>query len=144
MARRFCGPCGYLLFAIYLVFAARAGAVPQEKSSASQDVESLDLATKLENQGKAAQDRGDLTGAENFHQRALAIREKLAPESLEVASSVNNLGNVAHTRRDLDKAEDYYKRALALREDGQTSAMRPHAWGPNLLADGAVFLLRGR
>jgi len=36
------------------------------------------------------------------------------------------------------------ERALALREDGQTSAMRPHAWGPNLLADGAVFLLRGR
>ena len=36
------------------------------------------------------------------------------------------------------------ERALALREDGRTSAMRPHAWGPNLLADGAVFLLRGR
>ena len=36
------------------------------------------------------------------------------------------------------------ERALALREDGRTSAMQPHAWGPNLLADGAVFLLRGR
>jgi methionine biosynthesis protein MetW len=43
-----------------------------------------------------------------------------------------------------DKTGAEIERALALREDGQTSAMHPHAWGPNLLADGAVFLLRGR
>ena len=43
-----------------------------------------------------------------------------------------------------NEAEAVIERALALREDGQTSAMSPHAWGPNLLADGAVFLLRGR
>jgi len=34
------------------------------------------------------------------------------------------------------------ERALALREDGQTRAMQPYAWGPNLLAEGAIFLLR--
>ena len=34
------------------------------------------------------------------------------------------------------------ERALALREDGLTRAMQPYAWGPNLLAEGAIFLLR--
>ncbi len=36
------------------------------------------------------------------------------------------------------------ERALALREDGHTRVMRPYAWGPNLLADGAIFLLHTR
>ncbi len=34
------------------------------------------------------------------------------------------------------------ERALALDEKGRTRAMRAEAWGPNLLADGAIFLLR--
>jgi methionine biosynthesis protein MetW len=34
--------------------------------------------------------------------------------------------------------------ALALREDGHTQAMHPHAWGPNLLAEGAIFFLRSK
>jgi len=32
--------------------------------------------------------------------------------------------------------------AHALREDGSTVPMRPDAWGPNLLAPGAIFLLK--
>jgi methionine biosynthesis protein MetW len=32
--------------------------------------------------------------------------------------------------------------AHALRENGTTTAMRAHAWGPNLLAPGAIFLLK--
>jgi methionine biosynthesis protein MetW len=34
------------------------------------------------------------------------------------------------------------ERALALGEKGRTRPMRPDAWGPNLLAEGAIFLLR--
>jgi methionine biosynthesis protein MetW len=34
------------------------------------------------------------------------------------------------------------ERALALSELGATHPMRPDAWGPNLLAEGAIFLLR--
>ncbi len=34
------------------------------------------------------------------------------------------------------------ERALALDESGRTQAMRPEAWGPNILANGAIFLLR--
>jgi methionine biosynthesis protein MetW len=36
------------------------------------------------------------------------------------------------------------ERALALDEKGRTRPMRPDAWGPNLLAEGAIFLLRQR
>ncbi|MBS0470254.1 MAG: methionine biosynthesis protein MetW [Proteobacteria bacterium] len=36
------------------------------------------------------------------------------------------------------------ERALALNEAGQTRAMRAEAWGPNILAEGAIFLLHGR
>ncbi|MGZ6022050.1 MAG: methionine biosynthesis protein MetW [Rhizomicrobium sp.] len=35
------------------------------------------------------------------------------------------------------------ERALSLDENGLTHPMRADAWGPNLFADGAIFLLRG-
>jgi methionine biosynthesis protein MetW len=34
------------------------------------------------------------------------------------------------------------ERALALKGNGSTQPMRTEAWGPNLLAEGAIFLLR--
>jgi methionine biosynthesis protein MetW len=36
------------------------------------------------------------------------------------------------------------ERALALSERGQTREMHAVAWGPNLFADGAIFLLKGK
>jgi methionine biosynthesis protein MetW len=36
------------------------------------------------------------------------------------------------------------ERALSLDEKGLTHPMRTDAWGPNLFAEGAIFLLRGR
>ena len=36
------------------------------------------------------------------------------------------------------------ERALALGENGRTHVMHPHAWGPNLFAEGAIFLLRSK
>ena len=35
----------------------------------------------------------------------------------------------------------HIERALALKENGRTRAMEPSAWGPNLFAEGAIFLL---
>jgi methionine biosynthesis protein MetW len=35
------------------------------------------------------------------------------------------------------------ERALAINENGRTRAMKAEAWGPNLFADGAIFLLKG-
>jgi methionine biosynthesis protein MetW len=34
--------------------------------------------------------------------------------------------------------------ALALRKDGHTQTMRAQSWGPNLLAEGAIFFLRAK
>lgn len=34
--------------------------------------------------------------------------------------------------------------ALALRKDGHTEEMQAHSWGPNLLAEGAIFFLRSK
>jgi methionine biosynthesis protein MetW len=39
------------------------------------------------------------------------------------------------------KAGGRIERAVALESDGHTRPMRPDAWGPNLLAEGAIFLL---
>jgi methionine biosynthesis protein MetW len=36
------------------------------------------------------------------------------------------------------------ERALALDESGRISTMHAEAWGPNLFAEGAIFLLRGK
>ena len=36
------------------------------------------------------------------------------------------------------------EKALALSEKGHTRPMQPDAWGPNIFADGAIFLLRPR
>jgi methionine biosynthesis protein MetW len=36
------------------------------------------------------------------------------------------------------------ERALALDEKGRTRPMRADAWGPNIFADGAIFLLRAK
>jgi methionine biosynthesis protein MetW len=33
------------------------------------------------------------------------------------------------------------ERAIALSEEGRTHAMQPDAWGPNLFAEGAIFML---
>ena len=44
----------------------------------------------------------------------------------------------------VDEAGGMVQSALALREDGHTQAMRAHAWGPNLLAEGAIFFLRAK
>ena len=58
----------------------------------------------------------DPAKAKEYYERALLIRQKLAPGSTAVADSLNNLGFVAHDQGDLAKAKEYYERALAIRE----------------------------
>ena len=43
-----------------------------------------------------------------------------------------------------DEAGAVIENALALDEKGRTRPTQPHAWGPNVLAGGAIFLLRPR
>jgi len=68
------------------------------------------------NLGIVTFNRGDLAGAQDYFERALRIRERLAPNSLDGAASLNNLGNVVRERGDLAAAHDYHSRALAIRE----------------------------
>ena len=71
----------------------------------------------LHHLGTVAFDRGDLSLAQDYCNRALVIKENLAPGSLEVAMSLGNLGNVALRRGDLALAQEYYNHALAIREN---------------------------
>ena len=58
----------------------------------------------------------DLPGAERHFERALAIREKLAPGGLDVSFALVSLSELARERGDLDRAESLSLRALAIRE----------------------------
>jgi CHAT domain-containing protein/Tfp pilus assembly protein PilF len=60
--------------------------------------------------------RGDLETPEGLWTRALATRERLAPDSLPTATCLNSLGALNSARGRLDVAEAFYRRALAIRE----------------------------
>ena len=57
------------------------------------------MASSLFNLGTVVSEQGDLVGAAAYYQRALAIRERLAPNSLAMAASLNNLGTLATAER---------------------------------------------
>ncbi len=72
-------------------------------------------ATRLNQEGKALEAKGDLERAEAMYRRALEIAEKLdQPET--VAAEYGNLGNVLQTRGDLDGAEAMYRKAMEIFE----------------------------
>ncbi len=78
--------------------------------------EGLDVARSLRNLGKIARVRGDVTKADVYYRRALAIGEKVAPASPKVTEFLVGLGNVARDRKDFVKAEEYYRHALTIVE----------------------------
>ena len=89
--------------------------VPEQKITPASGVPSLDFARSLNDVGDAALERGDLAEAQAYHRRALAVRQKLAPQSLVVAQSLNALGNVALERGDFPTAQGYLERSLRIR-----------------------------
>ena len=56
------------------------------------------------NIGLVLYNKGDLDGALEQHQRALAIKEVKNPNSWDVANSYNNTGNVLFQKRDIGRA----------------------------------------
>ena len=74
--------------------------------------DSLDVAGSLNNLGNVAEGRSDLAAAEGFHNRSLAINERVAPDSLVVATSLNNLGRVFRQRGSLEAAREYFCKAV--------------------------------
>ncbi|MCP4592722.1 MAG: tetratricopeptide repeat protein [bacterium] len=78
--------------------------------------ESLEVAESLNDLGLVAWYQGNLDQAMDFYQRALKIKEELAPDSLSVAASLSSLGGVAGDRGDLDQATDFHQRALEIQQ----------------------------
>jgi CHAT domain-containing protein/Tfp pilus assembly protein PilF len=76
----------------------------------------MSVANSLDNLGNVLNDGGDLTAALSHYERALAIKERLAPGSLAVATTLHNLGQLARVRNDLTAAQAYLSRALEIRE----------------------------
>ncbi len=81
------------------------------------------LSVSYERLGGIAESRGDLAGAQDYYEKALAISEELAKETGTVESrrdlsiSYERLGDIAKARGDLAGAQDYYEKALAIREE---------------------------
>jgi CHAT domain-containing protein/tetratricopeptide (TPR) repeat protein len=66
--------------------------------------------------GANAYQRGDMTAAGRSATRALALREKLAPQSVEVAESLNDLSGVFGETRETQKSTDLLAQAVAILE----------------------------
>jgi Tfp pilus assembly protein PilF len=99
----------------------------KHETSWSGALATLDLAASLNSLGNLALDQGDLTTAQELHQQALALREKLAPNSFDVAASFHNLGNVAMRRGNRANAWEYHQRALAIRRLAEFQPRRAFA-----------------
>lgn len=76
----------------------------------------LDDAERLNDEGVAAAEAGDLTRAETIFHQALVIYERTAPDSQAMARCLTNLAGVTATRGDLDAAMAYMRRAWAIQE----------------------------
>lgn len=79
--------------------------------------ESLALAQSQNALGAIAYIQGDWAQATELYGRAVAIKQKLAPDSLTLAKSLNNLALLAWDRSDLDQAETLHQQALQIRQD---------------------------
>ena len=80
--------------------------------------ESLQVAATLARLGNVVRLQGRLDEAAQIQDRALEIRQRLAPDGLEVADSLNQLASVAWDREDLEAMSEFIRRALAIQERG--------------------------
>ena len=74
------------------------------------------LAITYHQLGMVAQDRGDLTSAEDWYRKSLAIEEELGDRP-GMASTYHQLGIVAQLRGHLKSAEDWCRKSLAIKEE---------------------------
>jgi len=86
-----------------------------------KDIKGLSLA--LNNLALIYQSQNEWDQAFQFHQRALAVRERLADQT-EIAETLSNLGIVAQEKEDWQRAESFYQQAiLVLKEiNGEENA----------------------
>lgn len=82
----------------------------------AQGNSTLAVAARWHRIGYEAYFRGDLDAAQQHYGRALAIRDREAPQSADLATTLRELGAVARERGDWSLAESYSTRALSLHE----------------------------
>jgi tetratricopeptide (TPR) repeat protein len=73
------------------------------------------LAVTYHQLGSVAQDRGDLTAAENWYRKSLEIKEALDNRP-GMALTYHQLGILAQDRGDLTAAENWYRKSLEIKE----------------------------
>jgi CHAT domain-containing protein len=73
--------------------------------------EGLGLAKCWHSLGNLAIAQGDLSSANDYWRKSLALRTRIAPDSLEVAGGLTNLGNIYYATEKLDEAERLTKQA---------------------------------
>jgi CHAT domain-containing protein/tetratricopeptide (TPR) repeat protein len=95
-------------FASALGYGQRVLALEKDK------VVDLGTADDLSGMGDILRDQGKLSSAADYYQRALDIREKLAPESLHVSDSLVDLAKLTRAQRNRTLAMEYDRRALEL------------------------------
>ncbi len=93
----------------------------------------MEIASNFANLGSVAYDRGDLSEAERYWRRSVAMTEKSAPR--RTFGPLINLGNLELTRGNYAAAEVYYRRALALSEQAGQPDSPNHAWALGALGD---------
>jgi CHAT domain-containing protein/Tfp pilus assembly protein PilF len=100
------------LIALLLARAALAGPPGQGASPSA----ALALAESLNHLGDGEEQSGQWAAAKQHELRALAIRQRLAPDSLALAQSLQSLGRVALDQDDLATAEQRMQKALSIRQ----------------------------
>lgn len=103
--------------------------------AASGNGNDLAVAASLSNLALVRRARGDMTGAIEAQQEALAIRQRLeGSDNPDVATTLNSLGGLYAARDDYGAAEPLLKRALDIREQVLGADDRYTAQSANNLA----------
>jgi tetratricopeptide (TPR) repeat protein len=103
----------------------------------------LAVAASLSNLAVVRRAQGDIAGAIDLQQEALAIRETaLGPNHLEVAATLNSLGGLYGLSDDYSAAEPLLVRALAIREQSAGADDRRTGESVNNLA--LLYAAQGR
>lgn len=75
----------------------------------------LNVAVVMNQLGRVAQERGELTQAEDWYLKSLQIKESLG-DDFGVANTCQNLGVLTQMRGDLARAEKWYRKSLTIRK----------------------------
>jgi CHAT domain-containing protein/Tfp pilus assembly protein PilF len=95
-----------------------------QKQEQSNWTEKLTMGIVYTALGELETERDELAKAEQYHRKALAIREKLAPGSLLTAENFSGIGEIAARRDDWRAAERYLQQSLVIQNKLAPDSLR--------------------